>query len=148
MNLSCVLSGPVYLLPLTLIVPIEVGELLSLWQLPSSIGAFLLNFPVSSFLSLEFFILFYFSTRFLPLYVSLHSILQSIIDNDFDKSAKHRGLKVDTDVVLYENLECLAKDVCSATISVTGLTDPDEFHCRLHGIDLNRGNGSDLLVKK
>lgn len=75
-------------------------------------------------------------------------ILKPVFVNNFDESAKNRGLKIDTKVVLYDGLDGRRKVVGSDTISDAGVTDPNEFKRRLHGVYQNHGSGSDLIVIK
>lgn len=76
------------------------------------------------------------------------AFLKSFLSNDFARSARDRGLKIDFDVVLYEVLDCGPSAVDLATISGAGVADPDEYHRRPYGIYLNRRSGSDLRVIK
>lgn len=74
------------------------------------------------------------------------SFSKSIVDNEFGKSAKDCGLKIDTDVVLYERLNGGSEVVVSLSISGAGVSDPDEVQRHLHGVDPGRGSGCYLLV--
>lgn len=98
--------------------------------------------------SLYFFILFYFSIRFLSSYVSLQITFKSVLGNAFGKSANHRGMNMDAEVVIFEEQDGIPKVVTTATISCRRVTDPDEFNRRLHAVDLNLGSCSDLIVRK
>lgn len=73
-------------------------------------------------------------------------IFKSVLGNDFGKSAKDHGLKVNTNVVLYEELDCGPKIMGSATISDVDVTDPDVLQRLLYGVDLNGGSGYVLIV--
>lgn len=76
------------------------------------------------------------------------ALFKSFLDNDLGKSAKDRGIHFDTDVVFYRELDSIPKFLGSATISGAGVTDPNEFHRRLHGVDLKSGSDSDLISLK
>lgn len=67
---------------------------------------------------------------------------------DYRKYAKERGLKIDTDVVLYEEQDGRVKVVGSAAAYGVGGTDPDESQRCFHGFDLKRLSSSDLSVLK
>lgn len=92
--------------------------------------------------------MFYVLICFLSGYVTFHDIFNSVPTNDFGKSGKHRGLKPNTDVILYEELDGRRNGLVSATISGADMTDPDESQSLLHGVDLNRGSGYHLVVMK
>lgn len=71
-----------------------------------------------------------------------------VIHNNLGKSGKDRGLKIDTDVVFYEEKNGRRKFMGSAIFSRAVLTYLDEFHHLLHSVDLSRVACSDLFVKK
>lgn len=83
-----------------------------------------------------------FFIRFPPHCVSLQSIFKPVLGNDSAKSANDRGLKIDANVVLYEETVKRFKAVDSATISGAIVPETDEFQGRLYGVDLYRGSGS------
>lgn len=74
------------------------------------------------------------------------AFFQSVLGNEFGKSAKDSGLKVYTDVILYKELEGRSKVVGAAIVSGASMTDSDEFQHRLHCFGRNRVLGSDLIV--
>lgn len=75
-------------------------------------------------------------------------MFQPVLGNDFDKAAKHRGLKVKTDVVYYEDQYNKLMVVGSPIIFGSSITDRTELQRRLHDVNLNSGSGSDLIVIK
>lgn len=79
-----------------------------------------------------------------------HSIafLKSILGTEFGRSAKGRCLKIQTVIILYEQHAGRPKVVISATFSGAAVTDSDELQRPVHGIDVNRGSGSDVIVIK
>lgn len=52
---------------------------------------------------------------------------RSVLRNDFDKSGKGRGLKLEVDAVLYGEQDSRTKFVGSGTIYGTDVSDSDEF---------------------
>lgn len=76
------------------------------------------------------------------------ALFKTIFRNDFGKYAKHHGLKVDTDVLLYEDQDVGPKVVGLAIISSVAVTDPDEFQRPVHCGEQNCGLGSDLIFIK
>lgn len=106
------------------IVVIEIRALFSLTN-----TFFYRRFPFKFFLfsfsfSLEIFIFLLFPIRFRPNFASLHSILKSIVGKDLSKSAEDHGLKIETDVVLYEEQDGRSKVVGLAAIFGVGVTNP------------------------
>lgn len=77
-----------------------------------------------------------------------HLNLERVSKNDLAKSAKDRFLKIDTDVVICREQIGNPNSVGSATITGSGVSDPEEFLRHLHGVDLNRGLGTDIIVIK
>lgn len=77
--------------------------------------------------------------------VSLHSIFESILGNDFGKSAKHWCLKADADVILHEEPDGRPTVAGSATISGVDFTDPNKTQRHFNYVDLNRVSGADLI---
>lgn len=67
--------------------------------------------------------------------ILIKAVFQSKLGNVFGRSAKDRGLKIDSGVVLYEMKYRRAKAVDSATISSVGVTDYNEFHSCVHYIE-------------
>lgn len=61
---------------------------------------------------------------------------------------KDGGLKIDTDLVVQEELDGRDRVVGSEKISGAAVADPDEFQRLLHGVDLNRVSGSGFIVIK
>lgn len=66
-------------------------------------------------------------------------VFMAFLSNDFGKSAEDRGLKVDTHVICYEEIDDRPNVAASATITGVYGTDPEKFQRRLQGVDLNRG---------
>lgn len=54
-------------------------------------------------------------------------------------------MKIDTDVELYEERDVKPKAGSLAKIFGAGVTDPDKFHRRLYGVDVDRGSGCELF---
>lgn len=76
------------------------------------------------FFSLEFFIHYFLSVCSL---ITLHTtaFFKAVLDNDFRKSTKDRGLKIGTDVIRHEKQDGSFKVVGSGRISGVGVTDPN-----------------------
>lgn len=70
----------------------------------------------------------------------------SVLGTDFGKSGKECGLKLDSNIVPYEEQDGRPAVVGSVRISTTGVTNPDKFQGRLHGLDLNLGTVSAVIV--
>lgn len=69
-----------------------------------------------------------------------------VLRNDFEKSAKERGLSIDTDVARYWDHDASIKVMCSVINSRAGATDPDEFQRHFHVVDLTRTSGADHIL--
>lgn len=76
------------------------------------------------------------------------ALFKSVFGNDVVKAAKDRGLKTDADVVHSDEQDGRPTSVGSAKVSDPGLTDSDEFQGLLHGSNLIRGFGPELIVRK
>lgn len=76
------------------------------------------------------------------------SVFKSVLVNDLGKFPKEAVLNIDTNVVSYEDHNATPKDVGSVISFHAGVADFDEFQRRIHGVDLNLGSDSDLIVTK
>lgn len=145
---TCLVSCPaLFSLHSPGIVFIEVKARLSLWPTCSSIGSSLSNFPHLHFVSRQSYSSFHFllSVVSLRMFLSI-SLHNSVLGNAFCRSAKDRSLKIDTDVVGYEEQAGRRMLVGSATISYLGMTDRNEFQCHLRDVDMRNRYSSDLIV--
>lgn len=68
--------------------------------------------------------------------------------NDFSKYAQDRGLKIDTEFVLYGLHDGSAKIMSSATIFGAVVNDPENFQREPYGIASNYMRGADLVFIK
>lgn len=75
-------------------------------------------------------------------------VSKSVLCNNAGKSAKNRGLKIDTEVVLHGRLDGRPKLVISAAVSGVEVTDLQRFQLCLHKVHMNRGSLSDLIIMK
>lgn len=66
-----------------------------------------------------------------------------VLRNGFDKSAKDRGLKIDTNVLIYKNLDGRPKFMRTSTFSGASVTDLDKLQRRPYAVDLSSGSGTD-----
>lgn len=71
---------------------------------------------------------------------------KSVLGNGFVKSAKNGGLKVFTDVVIFEKQNDSPTTVVPTRISGAGVTDSEEFESHFYSIDLNCECGANLIV--
>lgn len=148
-NLSCLLPGPVHFFYLPCTVLTQAGVLLSPWRICSSIAVFFSYFLSFHFINHSSFLFFSIILSVIFFVISGYTaVITSILGNDFSRSAKDHYLKIETDVVLHGQLYDRPKVEGSSTILETGVTDPDDFRCRLYGVNLIRGSGSALIVLK
>lgn len=92
---------------------------------------------------------FYPVTIFYPLYLyhmSLYCILNSIVGNDFGKSAKDHGLEIDASVALYGKQDSNVNILSSTISSGAGTTDLSGPRSHLHDVAFNFGSKVNLIV--
>lgn len=111
-----------------------------------SIGALLSHFPFFHFRYHYSYSPFSILCVFSLIVPASISFFKSVHGNDFGKSTKDRGLKIETGVVLYEEQDVRRKLARFATSSGEGLANVNEIKRRFHAVDLNRGLGSTLIV--
>lgn len=144
----CLVCHPVlsisFISPTSSLLKSKCSLLFDLYLLLTTLSFHIL--PFSYGFSLILFILFYFSISFLPHYVSFHGIDQILSRQWFRQICEDPGLKMETDVTLYEVQDGSPKVVSSARMSGVGVIDPDEFPCHLHGFELSRGYSSGTIV--
>lgn len=73
------------------------------------------------------------------------SLIKSVLGLDFTNAAKNRGLKIGTDVAQYCQQDSRVRVLKSATISGTGMSDPNEFRDLRNGVYLNHGIDAGLI---
>lgn len=76
---------------------------------------------------------------------SSKAFFKSVLHKDFGKFVKDRNLKIDINVVLFEEQDGSPKVIRSVKISGTDVTVPEDSHRPPHGGDLTRWSGSDLI---
>lgn len=123
--------------------------LFSLWPIFSSIVDFLPKLPLFCFASQSsVFILFYYPNAISLIVSPSTTLSKSLLGNALGKSAKERGLKTDTGVVLHEEQDDSPKAVGSEIIFGAGVMDPDEFQRYFYVVGLNGWSDSSLIVIK
>lgn len=103
------------------------------------------HFVQISFTREAFFILSFFSIRFLLIMQPYIVFRKSDLGNWFGQSAKYRGLKIYMDVTLYDKQDGSSKVVNIGRSFSADTTGSDEFQRNLHGVDLNRARGADYI---
>lgn len=147
-NLSYVPPAPNHFFHLLRTVIIEVWKFFFLRPISYSIRAFFLlyffRFAPHSCSIFSFIFLF----DFCFVMFSFVEFFRSVFGADFVKPAKYRGLKIDTEVAIYEKQNGRPRATGSAIIYGAGLTDCGAIQHFLHRADLDRGPGSELIFLK
>lgn len=79
-------------------------------------------------------------------YVSLNCTFKSVIANEFIRSLKDRGLKINTDVAPYDQQCVIPKMSSQQKISDTVVIIPDKVQVSLHGSDWTWKPGADHII--